>query len=94
MIVKGRLLHAFAAAFIAIGLFSVFLILVGSNSPAQAAKKGNVSPISGPLAPPPKIYTVDTVTDENDGFCSDGDCSLRDAIIKANGETGAVIIKS
>jgi len=94
MIVKSRLLHAFAAAFIAIGLFSVFLILVGSISPAQAAEEGvRVSRALDLLAPPPKIYTVDTVTDENDGLCTDGDCSLRDAIIKANGEADAVIIK-
>jgi CSLREA domain-containing protein len=30
------------------------------------------------------VYTVDTVVDENDGSCSDDDCSLRDAIILAN----------
>ncbi|MDY7080115.1 MAG: choice-of-anchor Q domain-containing protein [Chloroflexota bacterium] len=29
-------------------------------------------------------FTVDVFTDENDGSCSDGDCSLRDAIIIAN----------
>jgi len=33
-------------------------------------------------------YTVDTVADENDGSCGDGDCSLRDAIILANNSTG------
>jgi len=39
-----------------------------------------------PMAHPTKAatYTVDTVVDENDGSCSDGDCSLRDAIILAN----------
>jgi len=30
-------------------------------------------------------FTVDVTHDENDGSCSDGDCSLRDAIIEANG---------
>jgi CSLREA domain-containing protein len=30
-------------------------------------------------------FTVNTTTDENDGSCTDGDCSLRDAIIIANG---------
>ena len=30
-------------------------------------------------------FTVTTTVDENDGSCSDGDCSLRDAIILANG---------
>jgi uncharacterized repeat protein (TIGR01451 family)/CSLREA domain-containing protein len=29
-------------------------------------------------------FTVDTTTDEYDGSCFDGDCSLRDAIIEAN----------
>jgi CSLREA domain-containing protein len=39
-----------------------------------------------PLASPVEaaVYTVDTVVDENDGSCGDGDCSLRDAIILAN----------
>lgn len=33
-------------------------------------------------------YTVDTLTDENDGSCIDGDCSLRDAIAVAiNGDS-------
>ncbi len=32
-------------------------------------------------------YTVDTTTDEVDGSCSDGDCSLRDAIILSNADT-------
>src|SRR5690349_20241996 len=33
-------------------------------------------------------YTVDTPVDENDGSCSDGDCSLRDAIaLASNGNT-------
>jgi CSLREA domain-containing protein len=30
-------------------------------------------------------FTVDTTTDEKDTSCTDGDCSLRDAIIIANG---------
>ena len=34
-------------------------------------------------------YTVDTVVDENDGSCSDGDCSLRDAMILANNNSGS-----
>ncbi|MBN8702076.1 MAG: CSLREA domain-containing protein [Bacteroidetes bacterium] len=37
-------------------------------------------------------YTVNTTTDENDGSCADGDCSLRDAIILANGSNGNTII--
>ena len=33
-------------------------------------------------------YIVDTTSDENDGSCGDGDCSLRDALLLvANGET-------
>ncbi len=34
-------------------------------------------------------YTVDTTVDENDSSCSDGDCSLRDAILLANNTPGA-----
>jgi CSLREA domain-containing protein len=34
-------------------------------------------------------FTVDTTSDEGDGSCSDGDCSLRDAIILANANPGA-----
>ena len=34
-------------------------------------------------------FSVYTTTDENDGSCSDGDCSLRDAIILANGDAQA-----
>jgi len=34
-------------------------------------------------------YTVNTAVDEHDGSCSDGDCSLRDAIIIANTNPGA-----
>ena len=43
-----------------------------------------------PMAHPTEAatYTVDTVVDENDGSCSDGDCSLRDAIILANNNPG------
>ncbi len=33
-------------------------------------------------------FTVNTTSDENDGSCSDGDCSLRDAIILANNNPG------
>jgi len=36
-------------------------------------------------AAPATVYTVDTTTDEADGSCSDGDCSLRDAINLAVG---------
>ncbi len=43
-----------------------------------------------PMARPTEaaVYTVNTVVDENDGSCSDGDCSLRDAIILANNNFG------
>jgi CSLREA domain-containing protein len=34
------------------------------------------------------VYEVDVVADENDGSCTDGDCSLRDAIGAANAQTG------
>lgn len=41
-------------------------------------------------APPTEAatYTVNTVVDENDGSCGDGDCSLRDAIIETNNNPG------
>ena len=44
-----------------------------------------------PLARPAAAatYTVNVTSDENDGSCSDGDCSLRDAIILANTNPGA-----
>jgi uncharacterized repeat protein (TIGR01451 family)/CSLREA domain-containing protein len=37
-------------------------------------------------------FTVDVTYDENDGSCTDGDCSLRDAIIIANGNGEADVI--
>jgi CSLREA domain-containing protein len=34
------------------------------------------------------VITVNTLADENDGSCSDGDCSLRDAIqVASSGDT-------
>lgn len=40
------------------------------------------------MAAPDAVITVDTLLDENDGSCSDGDCSLRDAIATAaSGDT-------
>ena len=42
------------------------------------AQKANVE------AAPASTFIVDTLIDENDGSCSDGDCSLRDAIALAN----------
>jgi len=30
---------------------------------------------------PPQVLVVDTLEDENDGSCSDGDCTLRDALL-------------
>jgi CSLREA domain-containing protein len=46
-----------------------------------------------PMARPTEaaVYTVNTVLDENDGSCSDGDCSLRDAIILANSPGSDII---
>ena len=37
-------------------------------------------------------FSADIFTDENDGSCTDGDCSLRDAIIIANGNGEADVI--
>jgi CSLREA domain-containing protein len=40
------------------------------------------------VSPPPMVHaaiiTVDTLSDETDGSCSDGDCSLRDTLAIAN----------
>jgi CSLREA domain-containing protein len=38
-------------------------------------------------------FTVTSTSDESDGSCSDGDCSLRDAIILANANPGADTIQ-
>ncbi|HSH01237.1 MAG TPA: choice-of-anchor Q domain-containing protein [Anaerolineae bacterium] len=52
-------------------------------------------------AEPPADLTVDTLVDEEDGSCSDGDCSLRDAILLAPeggsidfGVTGNLLLSS
>jgi uncharacterized delta-60 repeat protein/CSLREA domain-containing protein len=37
---------------------------------------------------PPGTFIVNTTVDEKDDDCSDGDCSLRDAILLANNEAG------
>jgi CSLREA domain-containing protein len=37
-------------------------------------------------------YLVNTTVDEHDGSCSDGDCSLRDAILSANDTLGGDLI--
>jgi len=42
----------------------------------------SLTPVGTVQAVPPTTYTVDTLTDENDGSCAD-DCSLRDAIAVA-----------
>jgi len=45
--------------------------------------------VAGPVSPARAMsITVDTTTDEHDGNCWDGDCSLRDAIIAANNSPG------
>ena len=55
----------------------------------QTDGSGNSSGVSTAVAIVSSAdYTVNTTTDENDGSCSDGDCSLRDALtLVANGET-------
>jgi CSLREA domain-containing protein len=40
----------------------------------------SLTPVGTVQAVPPTTYTVNTLTDEFDASCSDGDCSLRDAI--------------
>jgi uncharacterized delta-60 repeat protein/CSLREA domain-containing protein len=37
---------------------------------------------------PPGTFVVNTIVDERDDSCSDGDCSLRDAMLLANAESG------
>jgi titin len=48
------------------------------------------SPATGTVMDDPP-YIVNTTSDENDGKCDDGDCSLRDAIILANNDLGGTI---
>ena len=49
--------------------------------------------IASPQAVHAAALTVDTLLDENDGSCSDGDCSLRDAIqVAVAGDTITFII--
>lgn len=43
----------------------------------------NPTPTPTPVTPPPSILNVNTTVDEKDGSCTDGDCSLRDAIASA-----------
>lgn len=61
---------------------ALFWFLRGGNGPLPIARAGS--------------FTVDVTTDENDGSCTDGDCSLRDAIILANtnGEADVVTLGS
>jgi CSLREA domain-containing protein len=42
---------------------------------------------------PATIYPVTTQADEQDNLCSDGDCSLRDAVGRANVATNADVIQ-
>ena len=66
----------------------VVMVLLGTlNTPTMAAPDGTI--------------TVNTLLDENDGSCTDGDCSLRDAIATTNaGDTidfsiaGTIILSS
>ena len=47
-----------------------------------------ISPLHEPAAVHAAVRTVDAVADEHDGSCSDGDCSLRDALhVASPGET-------
>jgi parallel beta-helix repeat protein/predicted outer membrane repeat protein len=57
-------------------LFTLSVVLMTAGQPAQAST----------------TYTVDIDRDEFDGSCSDGDCSLRDAVILANANPDADII--
>ncbi|GAB4560155.1 MAG: hypothetical protein Kow0047_06610 [Anaerolineae bacterium] len=60
-----------------LGLLLLPLVMTGS---ATAWGLEDLSPAGHPHS----SLTVDTLIDEADGSCSDGDCSLRDAILVAN----------
>jgi uncharacterized repeat protein (TIGR01451 family)/CSLREA domain-containing protein len=65
------------ALFLGLGLTLALVWLLG-DGPLPVARAAN--------------FAVDIFTDENDSSCSDGDCSLRDAIIIANGNGEADVI--
>ncbi len=70
------MIQSFALRFIAIALITALLMGLAPQAPAADAA-------------PAASYTVDTTADETDGSCSDGDCSLRDAILLANSNAGS-----
>jgi CSLREA domain-containing protein len=61
-------------------LFTTFALGLGLTLTLVWFLSGNVLPVARAEG-----FSVDIFTDENDGSCFDGDCSLRDAIIIANG---------
>jgi CSLREA domain-containing protein len=71
---------------------SMLMILLSAPSGAALAQPPSAAETavlhSEVTASPMATLTVDTDVDENDGSCSDGDCSLRDAIATAiSGDT-------
>jgi CSLREA domain-containing protein len=80
------MLNKYLAKFVLVS-FSVTLVLA-----LRLAPWPSMVPCPDALAGGGYTYTVNTVGDENDGSCSDGDCSLRDAIILANSIPGSHLI--
>ena len=73
------------------GMLLALLFLVGGLSPVYAANSQERKAwLEGEeLSPQANTYfTVTIATDEKDNSCSDGDCSLRDAILLANRAAG------
>lgn len=59
-----------------VGLLSIFVMAAGAVMAASPVPAGGGAAVNATV-------TVDTLVDESDGSCSDGDCSLRDAVAAA-----------
>lgn len=70
-----------------LGLLSIFVVAAGAVMAASPVVVGEGAALPGSAAANATV-TVDTLTDESDGSCSDGDCSLRDAVaVAVTGDT-------
>jgi CSLREA domain-containing protein len=54
-------------------------------------REGQIIP-TAIVAAPMATFNVTTATDEIDGSCGDGDCSLRDAVAQGNGSAGSDMV--